>query len=135
MLRSFHLSTNRSLCFTDITSKVRQIIRETGCRSGVAVIFTPHTTAGITINENADPHVLEDLTWKFRDMVPPDEAEYLHAEGNSHSHVLSTLTGASETFIIENGEPLSGVWQGIYFCEFDGPRTRTVHVKIICDLE
>lgn len=135
MLDSFRISTSRSLCFTDITSKVRHIIRKSGCRNGITVVFTPHTTAGITINENADPHVLNDLTWKFRDMVPPDEVEYLHAEGNSHSHVLSSLIGASETFIINDGNLLLGTWQGIYFCEFDGPRTRTVQVKIIRDSE
>ncbi|HAE88144.1 TPA: hypothetical protein DCG86_09005 [Candidatus Marinimicrobia bacterium] len=135
MVHTFQLSTSRSLCFTDITSKVRQVIRDSGCRNGIAVVFTPHTTAGITINENADPHVLDDLIWKFRDLVPPDDPEYLHAEGNSHSHVLSTLTGASETLIIQEGKLLLGMWQGLYFCEFDGPRTRTIHIKIVPDRE
>lgn len=120
MVHTFQLSTSRSLCFTDITSKVRHIVRESGCRNGIAVVFTPHTTAGITINENADPHVLDDLIWKFRDLVPPDEIEYLHAEGNSHSHVLSTLTGVSESLIIHEGKLLLGVWQGLYFVNLTG---------------
>lgn len=135
MLFTFRLSTDRSLSLTDITANVKKYIRESGCRDGIAVVFTPHTTAGITINENADPHVQDDITWKFRDLFPPDESEYLHGEGNSHSHVMSTLTGASVTLIVKDGNPLLGVWQGIYFCEFDGPRMRTVHIKIMRDFE
>ena len=133
MVKTFQVSTTRSLCFTDITAKVQRILQESECKEGIAVVYTPHTTAGITINENADPHVADDLIWKFRELVPPDEAEYLHAEGNSHSHVLSSLIGASETFIIHNGLLMLGTWQGIYLCEFDGPRTRHDHVKIIKD--
>lgn len=114
----------------DITDKVRTAIRASGIAAGLAVVYTPHTTAAITINENADPDVARDLVAAMNKLVPFDD-RYRHAEGNSAAHVKSTLVGASETLIVENGAPVLGTWQGVYFCEFDGPRRRQVHVRVI----
>ena len=114
----------------DISDAVRATIRAGGVRDGLAVVYTPHTTAAITINENADPDVAMDLVTALNKLVPFDD-HYRHAEGNSAAHVKSTLVGASETLIVTGGAPVLGTWQGIYFCEFDGPRRRQVHIKVI----
>ncbi len=113
----------------NITSLVRQDVQKAGVTSGTAVIFVPHTTAGVTINENADPDVVYDLLSIFK-RVFPESGSYRHMEGNSHAHAKASMVGASCTVIIENGQLQLGTWQGIYFCEFDGPRTRKVLVKI-----
>ena len=114
----------------DITSQVRKAIRAAGAETGLAVLFVPHTTAAVTINENADPDVVRDMLMELNKIVPFDD-HYRHAEGNSAAHLKSTLVGASETLLIEKGEPLLGTWQGIYFCEFDGPRHRRLHIRIV----
>jgi len=114
----------------DITAQVRATVRASGIGDGLAVVYTPHTTAAITINENADPDVARDLVMALNKLVPFDD-NYRHVEGNSAAHVKSTLVGASETLLIQGGAPLLGTWQGVYFCEFDGPRRRQVHVKVI----
>lgn len=113
----------------NITSLVRQDVQKAGVTSGTAVIFVPHTTAGVTINENADPDVVYDLLSIFK-RVFPESGNYRHMEGNSHAHAKASMVGSSCTMIIENGQLQLGTWQGIYFCEFDGPRTRKVLVKI-----
>lgn len=109
---------------------MRDTVAESGVENGVCVVFCPHTTAGITINENADPDVVRDMLLGL-DKAFPDRAEFLHAEGNSAAHLKASCVGSSATVIVENGRPLLGTWQGIYFCEFDGPRRRTVYVKIL----
>jgi len=114
----------------NITEIVRKQVRESGVRDGIAVIFIPHTTAGVTINENADPDVVRDILLGL-DKVSPDRKEYIHFEGNSPAHIKASLMGSSSTVIIENGDLVLGTWQGIYFCEFDGPRRRRVKIKII----
>jgi secondary thiamine-phosphate synthase enzyme len=114
----------------DITDQVRTAIRASSMSEGLAVVYTPHTTAAVTINENADPDVTRDLVMALNKLVPHDD-NYQHAEGNSAAHVQSSLVGASETLIVQGGAPLLGTWQGVYFCEFDGPRRRQVHVKVI----
>ncbi|NJC87966.1 MAG: YjbQ family protein [Desulfuromonas sp.] len=114
----------------EITTQVRAAIRSSGISVGLAVVYTPHTTAAITINENADPDVARDMVVTLSKLVPFDD-HYRHAEGNSAAHVKSTLVGASETLIIHDGAPVLGTWQGLYFCEFDGPRRRQVHIKVI----
>lgn len=114
----------------DITDKVRRAVRDSGVQTGTATIFAAHTTAAITINENADPDVARDMLMELNKIVPFDD-HYRHAEGNSAAHIKSSLIGASETVIIDEGEPVLGTWQGIYFCEFDGPRRRNVHVQVI----
>lgn len=114
----------------DVTREIRRGIRESGVEAGVAVLFVPHTTAAVTINENADPDVVRDMVMELNKLVPFDD-HYRHAEGNSAAHIKSTLVGASETLLIEKGEPLLGTWQGIYFCEFDGPRRRRLHLRVL----
>ena len=114
----------------DVTARVRDAIRQSGIRSGLALVFTPHTTAAVTINENADPDVVADLCMEISKIVPFDD-HYRHTEGNSAAHLKSSLFGASETLIVEDGAPLLGTWQGIYFCEFDGPRSRRLHIQVI----
>jgi len=130
-VKSFTLKTERE-GFYNITGRVRQAIGESGVRSGLAVVFCQHTTAGITINENADPDVQHDLLLGLRAAFP-DRAEFLHSEGNSSAHLKSSCVGVNCTLLIENGKPMLGTWQGVYFCEFDGPRTRTYMVKVIAD--
>lgn len=114
----------------DVTARVRDAIRQSGIRSGLALVFTPHTTAAVTINENADPDVVADLCMEINKIVPFDD-HYLHTEGNSAAHLKSSLFGASETLIVEDSTPVLGTWQGIYFCEFDGPRSRHLHIQVI----
>ena len=114
----------------DITDRVRAAIRSSGIAEGLAVVYTPHTTAAVTINENADPDVARDLVTALNQLVPFDN-QYRHAEGNSAAHVKSSLVGISETLIVQGGTPLLGTWQGVYFCEFNGPRRRQVQVRVV----
>jgi len=113
----------------DITSQVRQIVSESGISDGVCIVFVPHTTAGITINEGADPNVCTDILGKLNDLVPRD-GRFLHMEGNSDSHVKASLVGSSVSVIVEKGSLVLGTWQKIFFCEFDGPRSRKVYLTI-----
>ncbi len=128
-MRSVEISSRRKVEFIDITTKVREIIRESGISSGMAVLFVPHTTAAVTINENADPDVLRDMGTELNKVIPFEDG-YYHTEGNSAAHIKSSLVGASETLLIEGGEPVLGTWQGIFFCEFDGPRQRKLRIRI-----
>jgi secondary thiamine-phosphate synthase enzyme len=116
--------------FYNITPQVKESVAKSGITDGIAVVYCPHTTAGITINENADPDVVRDLIFAL-DKTYPDRPEFRHSEGNSAAHLKASTIGSSVTVIIENGKPLLGTWQGIYFCEFDPPRTRTFYVKVI----
>ena len=125
----FSLTTD-TIGFYDITDKVKQAITDSGVKSGICVVYCPHTTAGITINENADEWVAKDVTFALN-KVFPRMAEFRHDEGNSDGHVKSSVIGASETLIIDDGKPVLGVWQNVYFTEFDPPRSRTFYVKII----
>ena len=129
MLRKYNIKTDETGLY-NITSYVRQTLNESGVESGIAVVFCPHTTAAITINENADPDLQTDLLFAL-DKTYPDRPQFRHMEGNSAAHLRSSCVGASETVIIEDGSLLLGTWQGIYFAEFDGPRLRTFYVKII----
>jgi secondary thiamine-phosphate synthase enzyme len=113
--------------FIDITAEVNGAVAESGVSEGICVVFVPHTTAGITINENADPAVVRDILMELNKVVPFDDG-YAHVEGNSAAHIKSSMMGFSCTVLIEGGRPCLGTWQGIYFCEFDGPRSRTVWV-------
>jgi len=116
--------------FADITGKVQQAVTDSGVGSGVCYIYNPHTTSGLTINEGADPAVQSDLIGVLRRIVPQDYP-YSHMEGNSPSHMMASLTGSSVTVFIESGRLVLGTWQRIFFCEFDGPRSRKVLWKII----
>ena len=125
------ISTSSRQEMRDITADVVKDIEQSGIMEGIAVIYTPHTTAGITINENSDPDVKTDMIYGFEKIMPTDDPVYRHYEGNSHAHMKSTTFGASQTLIISDGRPICGIWQAIYFCEFDGPRSRHYYVKII----
>ena len=116
--------------FIDVTSKIQQEISSSGFQSGICMVYVPHTTAAVTINESADPSVKKDILMILNRIVPW-EAEYRHLEGNSPAHLKSTIVGASELVAVENGQLVLGTWQGIFFCEFDGPRTRKVHLKLM----
>ena len=113
----------------EITDEVRKAVRESGVESGICVVFTPHTTAAVTINENADPDVQKDMISGLN-ALGFERMKFRHGEGNSPAHLKSSLVGCSETIIVENGAPILGTWQGIYFCEFDGPRVRKVLIHI-----
>lgn len=115
----------------EITDRVERLVREQGVSNGMAIIFVPHTTAAVTINENADPDVKHDMLAKLAEMIPKEESYYRHGEGNSDSHVKTSLVGNSVMVLIENGKLVLGTWQGIQFCEFDGPRSRKVMVKVV----
>jgi len=128
MLFEYQLSTPREDLYY-ITPQVREAVTKSGVKEGTAVIFCVHTTAGITINENADPDVVHDLLLGLSKAYP-EQAGFRHGEGNSTAHLKSSATGASETVIISEGKLLLGTWQGIYFCEFDPPRSRRFFVKI-----
>jgi secondary thiamine-phosphate synthase enzyme len=115
----------------DITSSVQKEVSNTGIQDGICAVYVPHTTAAITINEGADPDVCEDIMAKLSELVPAHRA-YRHTEGNADSHIKASLMGNSLSVLIENGRLVLGTWQKIFFCEFDGPRSRKVYVKVIC---
>ncbi|MCI4445865.1 MAG: YjbQ family protein [Candidatus Aminicenantes bacterium] len=127
---SFSLQTTKKEEFIDITARVKNLIESLAVKNGLVSIFVPHTTCGLTINENADPDVKSDILLALRKAVP-DNLAYAHLEGNSTAHIKASLVGSSVNLIIENGQLLLGTWQGIFLCEFDGPRTRKVWLKII----
>ncbi len=114
----------------DITSEIDRLVEKSGVDQGLCMLYVPHTTAGVTINESADPSVKSDILMVLNQMVPW-EANYRHLEGNSPAHVKSTLVGPSELIAIEKGRLVLGTWQGVFFCEFDGPRNRKLHVRIV----
>jgi secondary thiamine-phosphate synthase enzyme len=124
------VNSHKQVEMIDITDDVINSILQDDIVEGLAVIYTPHTTAAITINENADPDVSRDIIMSVDKLVPMHD-DYRHLEGNSAAHIKSSLFGASETLVINQGKPVLGTWQGIYFCEFDGPRQRRVHIQII----
>ncbi len=130
MIKELKLNTNSRVQFVDITSSVRNIIGNSGVTDGLAIVYSPHTTAGVTINEAADPSVVSDMINKLNELIPRND-NYRHMEGNSDSHIKASLMGSSVNVLINGSEPVLGVWQGIFFCEFDGPRTRKVMVQIM----
>lgn len=132
MKKEIVIKTNKREEIIDITNRIQDIINESGVDDGYCILFVKHTTSGLTINENADPAVKKDFL-KILDNAIPLRAGYEHAEGNSAAHAKSILVGFSETIFIENGQLILGTWQGIYFCEFDGPRKRKLTVKIVPD--
>ena len=127
---SFEVPTQERDQFVEITEIVQRQVTASRIKSGFVLVYVPHTTAGVTINENADPDVVHDLLLTLRRLIPKDAPGYRHAEENSDSHVKASLMGSSCQVLVENGTLVLGRWQGIYFCEFDGPRRRTVHLQI-----
>jgi len=124
------ISTNKRCEMIDITDRVQSVIGNAGISDGVVIVCCPHTTAGITINENADTDVIHDILMTLEELLPKNRKGYRHGEGNSDSHVKSSLTGCSENILFGGGRLILGTWQGIFFCEFDGPRSRKVIVQI-----
>ncbi len=129
-MAEYAIRTSKTEEMINITNIIRQEVRKSQVSDGIVIVFVPHTTAGVTINENADPDVVDDILSGLRKAVPII-SEYKHFEGNSHAHIKASMMGSSCTVIIENGQLKMGTWQGIYFCEFDGPRNRKIYIKII----
>ena len=130
MLIQLNVRTSAHTQMLDITDQIQKAVKASGFRDGICTVFIPHTTAAVTINENADPDVVRDFTMEINKIVPWEDG-YYHMEGNSAAHLKSSMIGFSEQVIIDNGRLVLGTWQGIYFCEFDGPRNRKVYVKIM----
>lgn len=130
MTKEFLVQTPTQTAFIDITAQVEKIVKKSSVKTGVCIVFVPHTTAALTINENADPSVRKDIIVALQKIVP-EKAFYTHVEGNSPAHIKASLMGNSQAILVEKSSLLLGTWQGIYFCEFDGPRKRRVIVKIL----
>lgn len=128
MIYSHQYQFSKRMEMVDITQYLQE---DSKIKEGIIVVYTPHTTAGITINENADPDVVRDMIQGFERAFPTYHSDYQHFEGNSHAHIKSTIFGPSQTLIVSCGKIILGVWQSVYLCEFDGPRNRTFYVKII----
>ncbi len=131
-LKRLSIKTNHKDQLIDITSQIEEIVSKGEVESGVVIIYVPHTTAAITVNENADPDVVKDVIKAMNDAFP-NKKDYQHFEGNSPAHIKSSLFGVEKSIIIDQGKLVLGTWQGIYLCEFDGPRIRNVLVKIMAD--
>jgi secondary thiamine-phosphate synthase enzyme len=132
MIYKLNIKTRAKVEFQDITDRVNDAISQSGIEDGFCVVYVPHTTAGVTVNEHADPDVAADIIAQL-DKMAPQQADYRHGEGNSAAHIKASLMGASLTAIVQYGELAMGTWQGIFFCEFDGPRSRSVMVKVFPD--
>ncbi|WP_337605857.1 secondary thiamine-phosphate synthase enzyme YjbQ [Claveliimonas sp.] len=130
-LYKHHIATRGAQQMSKVTDMVREDIEKSGVKDGIVVVFSPHTTAGFTINENADPDVVHDMLKGFEKVFPTNADYYRHIEGNSHAHMKTTVVGPSQTLILNEGDLLLGIWQDLYFCDFDGPRNRTFYVKIM----
>jgi len=129
-METINLQTKSRIDLIDITSEVRRVVKGANIEQGICYVYLPHTTAGVTINENADPSVRKDIKNHLSEIVPHHD-RFAHTEGNADAHIKSTLVGCSATLFIDNGTLLLGGWQGVFFCEFDGPRNRRVQVKVI----
>ena len=130
-LQTINVRTSQRSEMLDVTDRVNKLVRSNNMLEGMAIVYVPHTTAAVTINENADPDVKHDMLKKLETLIPKEEAYYLHVEGNSDSHVMTSLVGNSVMVLVERGRLVLGRWQGIYFCEFDGPREREMMVKLV----
>ena len=130
MIKNINIKTRSRSEFVNITSDVQKIVSESEVNEGVCHLYVPHTTAGVTINEGADPSVVKDIVSTLHKLIP-HSANYLHMEGNSDAHIKTSLVGSSECVIIDGGKLLLGTWQAIFFCEFDGPRHRRITVKVM----
>ena len=129
MTKTIPISTGSRTEFIDVTGKVGQVVKESGVKDGTCTVYVPHTTAAVTINENADPSVRRDILSSLNRLIPFDD-NYSHSEGNSAAHIKASIIGSSETIIVVDGRLALGTWQGIYYCEFDGPRRRTLLVQV-----
>ena len=134
MLIQMNIRTSKHTQMINITETVQKAVTESGVKEGICIVFIPHTTAAVTINENADPDVVRDFTMEINKIVPWEDG-YQHMEGNSAAHLKASMIGFSEQIIIDDGRLVLGTWQGVYFCEFDGPRSRKLYLKIMEDAE
>ena len=132
MIHRITISTKSKVDFQDVTQKVQAVVQSSGIKSGVCYVLVPHTTAAVTVNEHADPSVVSDIAVQLQDLVP-EHRNYRHLEGNAPAHIKATMVGNSAVLLLEGGKLILGTWQGIFFCEFDGPRSRTLLVKIVAD--
>ena len=132
MIHRITISTKSKVDFQDVTQKVQAVVQSSGVKSGVCYVLVPHTTAAVTVNEHADPSVVSDIAVQLQDLVP-EHRNYRHLEGNAPAHIKATMVGNSAVLLLEGGKLILGTWQGIFFCEFDGPRSRTLLVKIVAD--
>ena len=130
VIQTFQVKTSMQTELIDITRFVQEAVKKAGTEDGFCIVFIPHTTAAVTINENADPSVVHDIVMALNKIVLFQD-QYQHMEGNSPAHIKASLVGCSETVFVESGKLVLGTWQGIFFCEFDGPRNRKVHVKVV----
>ena len=133
MQKMLTIQTPPDSAFVEITNQVMALIKEEAFESGIVIVFVPHTTAGITINENADPNVVRDFLADLERLLPSHQDYYRHYEGNSAAHFKASMMGSSVTIMVESGRLQLGTWQGIYLCEFDGSRTRRVYIKLVPD--
>ena len=129
-MKIINVSTTKRIDLIDITAKVRKVVSESQTEDGIVTVYVPHTTCGITINEGADPDVVRDIKYQLEKLIPFQEG-YRHMEGNADRHIKTCLVGSSENIIVEKGQLMLGTWQSIFLCDFDGPRTRKVYIKII----
>ena len=129
-MQTITIKSHRRNELIDVTRQISKAVSQSGITDGLVVAFVPHTTAGITINENADPSVVHDILYCLEKLIPHSQRAFQHSEGNSDSHVKASLIGSSVTVMVESSQLVLGTWQGIYFCEFDGPRTRRLMTKV-----
>jgi secondary thiamine-phosphate synthase enzyme len=129
-MRSFSVSTQSAVEFVKITSQIQRVVTDSGMKDGICIAFIPHTTAAVTINEGADPSVVDDIQMELNKVIPFNNG-YQHGEGNSAAHIKTSLVGPSQTIIVDEGKLQLGTWQSVFLCEFDGPRNRNVWVKLI----
>ena len=132
MIRQLRVKTNSKTELVDITQGVQRLVTESGIKTGLCHVYVPHTTSGVTINENTDPNVGRDILKELNKVIPFDD-KYGHTEGNSAAHIKSTIVGVSKAVMVEEGRLALGTWQSIFYCEFDGPRDRRVYVKVMKD--
>lgn len=135
MMHTIQLQTTKRDEWQDITARVETIVEKSGIKEGNVIVYCPHTTAGITINENADPDVVRDVVMRLDEVYPWEHQKYRHAEGNTAAHLKAMTVGSSQQIIIQRNKLVLGTWQGIFFCEFDGPRDRKVHIKVFKDAD
>ncbi|RSL34220.1 YjbQ family protein [Salibacterium salarium] len=133
MLEKITVETNDHDEMVDMTNEVKRFISRQGMENGIVIVYCPHTTAGITVNENADPDVQRDMLMRLDEVYPWNHSKYRHGEGNSASHLKASTVGTQQSIIVDHGSLILGTWQGIYFCEFDGPRKRTMYLKGMTD--
>ncbi|MBI2856865.1 MAG: YjbQ family protein [Chloroflexi bacterium] len=132
MLHKITIRTKARVDFRDITEAVRDAVTRSGVQGGVCHVFIPHTTAAVTVNEHVDPHVLEDVAARLESLAP-QQGSYRHSEGNAPAHVKASLLGSSQALLVEGGKLLLGTWQGVFFCEFDGPRDREIYIRVVSE--